>query len=48
MNIGGRVGGATNLSDGYDVMLSLNIFKTKFSSLLICFMMTIDGKYNTS
>ena len=37
----------TDLSNGYEVMLLLNIFKSEFPSLL-SFIMTIDGKYNTS
>ena len=41
---GGGGGGA----DRYEVMLPLKIFKTKFPSLLIRFIMTIDGKYKTS
>ena len=34
--------------DRYYIMLPLNIFKTKFPSLLIRFIMTFDGKYITS
>ena len=38
----------TDLSSGYEVMLPLNIFKTKFPSLLITFIMTTNAKYKNS
>ena len=44
---GGGGGDLTDLSSGYEVMLPLKIFKTKFPSLLIR-IITIDGKYKTS
>ena len=34
-------GGVTNISSGYEVMLSLNIFKANFPSLLIRFQIDI-------
>ena len=37
--------GLTIISSGYKVMLTLKIFQTKFSSLFIRCIMTIDGKY---
>ena len=37
--------GLTDISSGYEVMLPLKLSKTKFPSLLIRFIMTIDGKY---
>ena len=43
-----NIGGLIALSSGYRVMLPVNIFKTKFPSLLIRFIITADGKYNTS
>ena len=48
MNIAGGGGGLTYLLSGYAVVLPLKTFKTKFPSLLIRFIMTIDGKYHTS
>ena len=41
-------GWLTDLSSGYDIMLPLNLLKTIFLSLLIRFIMIIDGKYKTS
>ena len=32
----------------YEVMLSLKIVETKFPSILIRFIMTIDGEFKTS
>ena len=40
--------GVIDRSSGYEVMLPLNIFKTKFSSLHVRFIKTVDGKYKTS
>ena len=37
-----------DISTGYEVMLLVNIFKTKFPSLLIRLIMTTDSKYKTS
>ena len=38
----------TDLSSGYELILAVNIFKTKLPSLLIRYIMTDDGKYKTS
>ena len=43
-----NIGELTDLSSGYEIILPLNIFKTKLPSLLIKFIMTIDGKYKNS
>ena len=53
MTIGGGGGGGgekgkADISGEYEVMLTLKMFKTKFPSLLIRFMMTIIGKYKTN
>ena len=43
MNIG--VGwGLTDCSNGYKDIFPVEVFKTKFASLLISFIMTTDGK----
>ena len=40
-------GGGEYISSGYELMLPLKCFKTKFPSLPIRFITTIDSKYKT-